>query len=106
LKVPPSEHLRSGRVFIHTELDEQGLAHAITTLGEDVFFCASDFPHEPKDEFPERLEALQARDDIPDTAKQKIMWDNPIRMYGLDEAQLRGAMPEPEAVIQARGTSS
>ncbi len=88
LKVPPSEHLRSGRIFIHTELGERGLAHAIQVLGEDIFFCASDYPHEPKDEFPEALEELAERPDIPETAKRKILWDNPIRMYGLDEKQL------------------
>lgn len=91
LKVPPSEHLGSGRIFIHTELKEEGLANAIRVLGEGVFFCASDYPHEPKEEFPEALEALAEREDIPESAKRKIVWDNPIRMYGLDEARLGAA---------------
>lgn len=88
LKALPSEHLQSGRIFIHTELEERGLARAIEDLNEDVFFCASDFPHEPKDEFPEAVEEFMGRADLADTAKRKILWDNPIRMYALDASQL------------------
>ena len=89
----PSEHLRSGRIFIHTELDEQGLPNAIRALGEDVFFCASDYPHEPKHEFEEAaLATLWAQPEIPATAKRKIVWENAIRMYRLDEAALITAL--------------
>lgn len=88
LKARPSEHLKSGRLFVHAELDEQGLAYAIDVLGEDAFFCASDYPHEPKHEFPAVVKAFRARPDIAESAKQKILWDTPLRMYGLDEAQL------------------
>jgi predicted TIM-barrel fold metal-dependent hydrolase len=91
LKCLPSEHLRSGRIFFHTELVERGLACAIAELGEDVFFCASDFPHEPKHEFIAVLDEFEERTDIPETVKPKILWDNPIRMYALDEAQLTHA---------------
>jgi uncharacterized protein len=96
LKVRPSEHLRSGRLFIHAELDEDGLANAIRVLGEDVFFCASDYPHEPKHEFLAVLEELAAREDVPATAKRKMLWDNPLRMYALDAASL-GAAPSRAA---------
>jgi predicted TIM-barrel fold metal-dependent hydrolase len=98
LKVPPSEHFKSGRMFIHTELGEEGLANAIRVLGEDLFFCASDYPHEPKEEFPEALEEFAERRDIPESAKRKIVWDNPIRMYNLDEAQLKAAAAKKAAV--------
>ncbi|HYU18072.1 MAG TPA: amidohydrolase family protein [Chloroflexota bacterium] len=98
VKAPPSEHLRSGRIFIHTELGEAGLANAIRVLGEEPFFCASDYPHEPKDEFPEALEEFAEREDIPESAKRKIRWDNPIRMYGLDEATLTASARSSQAV--------
>ena len=88
LKLPPSEHIRGGRIFFHTELGEAGLAWAIQQTREDIFFCASDFPHEPKDEFPEALEELAERSDLSDSAKRKIVWDNPIRMYALNAAEL------------------
>ncbi len=91
LKVRPSEHLRNGRVFLHAELDEQGLGYAIRVLGEDAFFCASDYPHEPKQDFLEVLDELDAREDVPATAKRKMLWDNPLRMYALDAAELTAA---------------
>jgi predicted TIM-barrel fold metal-dependent hydrolase len=99
LKVPPSEHLRSGRIFVHTELGEAGLAYAVQRFGDDLFFCASDYPHEPKEEFPEALEEFAARSDVSDATRRKIVWDNPIRMYGLDEAALRRATASETAAI-------
>jgi predicted TIM-barrel fold metal-dependent hydrolase len=97
LKVAPSEHLRSGRIFVHTELGEEGLAHAVQKFGDELFFCASDYPHEPKEEFPEALEAFAARTDISDPTRRKIVWDNPIRLYGLDEARLAHASQPAQA---------
>lgn len=86
LKVSPSEHLASGRLYFHTELGEAGLAWAVQRVRDDVFFCASDFPHEPKEEFPEGVEHLLARDDLSERAKRNILWETPLRMYGLREA--------------------
>ena len=87
----PSEHLSSGRIFLHTELGERGLATGIEQFGEDIFFCASDYPHEPKHEFPEAIDEFMERVDVPETAKRKILWDNPIAMYRLDESRLRSS---------------
>lgn len=98
LKVPPSEHLKSGRVFIHSELDEQGLAYCIQVLGEDAFVCASDFPHEPRHEFPEGLDELEKRQDLSDSAKRKLTWDNTVRMYALNEAEVIAATPSASGV--------
>jgi predicted TIM-barrel fold metal-dependent hydrolase len=92
LKVPPSEHLKGGRIYFHTELHERALADAIKALGrDDVFFSASDYPHEPKDEYPEKIEDFLERDDLSERAKRNVLWSNPIRMYGLDEAEVRAA---------------
>jgi predicted TIM-barrel fold metal-dependent hydrolase len=82
LKVRPSEHLASGRIFVHCELDERGLPAAIEVLGEDSLFAASDYPHEPKREFPENVARFLERGDLTDTQKTKILADNPRRMYG------------------------
>jgi predicted TIM-barrel fold metal-dependent hydrolase len=99
VKVKPSEHLRSGRVFIHTELEEEGLANAIRAFGEDAFICASDYPHEPKEEFPVVFEEFEERTDIPDSAKRKVLWDNPIRLFNLNEAEI-------SAVLERRVTAA
>jgi predicted TIM-barrel fold metal-dependent hydrolase len=97
IAVPPSAHLQSGRVYVHAELKERGLATAVQALGGDVFFAASDFPHEPKHEFLENLAYFEARPDVPAEVKRKILWDNPIRMYALDEADVRAAASQPAA---------
>ncbi len=92
LKCLPSEHLAGGRIFIHSELDEDGLAAAVAKLGRsDVFFSASDWPHEMKDEYPEKIEEFMAREDLPTGSQRKVLWDAPIRMYNFDEAELTKA---------------
>jgi predicted TIM-barrel fold metal-dependent hydrolase len=89
LKVKPSEHITSGRIFFHTELSEVGLGWAVQRTRDDIYFCASDFPHEPKDEFPEGIEELLERKDLSEEAKRKVLWDSSVRLYNLDEAELR-----------------
>jgi predicted TIM-barrel fold metal-dependent hydrolase len=90
LKRRPTEHLAGGQIFVHCELDELGLARAIDALGrDDIFFCASDYPHELKTEFPEKVKAFRERRDISEQAKRNILWHNPVRMYNLDETALR-----------------
>jgi uncharacterized protein len=88
LTVTPSEHIRGGRLFFHAELAERGLAWAVQETRDDIFFCASDYPHEPKDEFPEGLAALEARTDLTPEAKRNLVWNTPLRLYGLDEAMV------------------
>jgi uncharacterized protein len=88
VKKLPSEHLKGGQIYFHTELGERGLGRAIEDFGSEVFFAASDFPHEPKGDFPEGIEDLMDREDIPEHSKREILWSNPIRLYGLDEQEL------------------
>lgn len=83
ISTPPAEQLRSDRVFFHCELDEGLLPTAISALGDGQFFAASDFPHEPKHEFPEMIETFLARTDVANGAKRRILADNPRRLYGL-----------------------
>jgi predicted TIM-barrel fold metal-dependent hydrolase len=94
LKRLPSEHLAGGRIFFHTELDEAGLATAVARIGRsDIFFSASDYPHENKEEYPEKIEEFLSRADLSDAAKRNVLWGAPIRMYGLEEAALRASVP-------------
>jgi predicted TIM-barrel fold metal-dependent hydrolase len=89
LQCLPSEHLAGGRIFFHCELDEEGLAGAAAKLGRtDVFFSASDYPHENKDEYPEKIETFMARKDLPADSHRNVLWDAPMRMYALDESDL------------------
>lgn len=83
LKVMPSDHLRSGRIFIHCELEELGIARIVDLLRDDILFCATDFPHEPRSEFRENIEKFMAREDLSMETKRKITTENPRRMYPL-----------------------
>ena len=78
----PSEHLASGRIFIHCELSERLIPQVVELMGEGALFCASDYPHEPKHEFPEAIAAFLARADIGDSTKAAVLSENPRRMYG------------------------
>jgi hypothetical protein len=101
LKCLPSEHMTSGRIFYHAELGEVGLSWAVQRTRDDIFFCASDFPHEPKDEFPEGLEGLAERTDLTVEAKRNLVWSTPIRMYGLNEAELQRPSREAKTASAA-----
>jgi predicted TIM-barrel fold metal-dependent hydrolase len=83
LKVMPSDHLRSGRIFIHCELEELGIARIVELLRDDILFCATDFPHEPRSEFRENIEKFMARENLSMETKRKITTENPGRMYPL-----------------------
>lgn len=83
LKSLPSEQLRSDRIFFHCELDEAGLPVAVDALGPERFICASDFPHEPAQEFIDAVEAFWKRSDLSGATKAKILADNPRRLYRL-----------------------
>jgi len=52
-------------------------------LRDDILFCATDFPHEPRSEFHENIQKFMAREDVHAETKQKICFENPKRMYPL-----------------------
>jgi len=82
-KTLPSEHLKSGRIFIHCELEDRGIAQVAELLRDDILFCATDFPHEPRAEFRENIEKFLAREDVRVETKHHLMFENPKRMYPL-----------------------
>jgi predicted TIM-barrel fold metal-dependent hydrolase len=82
-KLLPSEHLKSGRIFIHCELEDRGIAQVSGLLRDDILFCATDFPHEPRSEFRENVAKFLAREDVSREIKYRIMTENPKRMYPL-----------------------
>lgn len=82
-KVLPSEHLKSGRIFIHCELEDRSIAEVARLLRDDILFCATDFPHEPRSEFRENIDKFIAREDVTAETKHNLMFENPKRMYPL-----------------------
>ncbi len=79
-----TEQVRDHPIYFHAELAErQVLPLALSVVGEDRLIYASDFPHEPDDEIMEVLEEFLAREDVSQSAKQKILCDNIEALYAL-----------------------
>ncbi len=74
------EYLRSGRVFICGEMEDTLMQEEIKLLGEDQLLYSSDYPHGEGRE--NAAQELLEREDISATQKQKILYDNPTRLFG------------------------
>ena len=98
LKAPPSDYMRSGRVYVSCEPEEKTLPYVAEWIGEDQILFPSDYPHWDSN-FPDSVKDLGERMDVSETLKRKIFFENPKRFYGLkvEEAQFRsqkaGATP-------------
>jgi predicted TIM-barrel fold metal-dependent hydrolase len=77
----PSEYLRSGRIFFGCEGNEKFLGRILDEVGEDLFIFSSDYPHADRTEGTARF--LLGRDDVPESARRKLLEDNGRRFYGL-----------------------
>ncbi|MBO3459799.1 amidohydrolase [Aetokthonos hydrillicola Thurmond2011] len=81
VRMKPSEYFRR-QCFIAIEPYEPYLAEIIQYIGSDNLIFGSDYPH--MDHKPNivkkiiELETLLSRETV-----QKIIWDNPVRFYGL-----------------------
>lgn len=82
LKKKPSEYMKGGQIYYHTELWESELPYAIRRVGEDQFLYASDYPHEP--DLAEAVGQFEKRKDLTDEAKRKILSDNAKRFYNME----------------------
>ena len=78
---PPQEYLRRGTLYISTEVEDALLPQVIELIGEDHIIFGSDMPHGDRERFAART--LLARTDLGDTAKRKILEENPRRLYRL-----------------------
>ena len=81
MKRKPLDYLRSGQVYVTCEVDDALLPHVLRLMGEEHVLYASDIPHADRDDFTVRT--LRERDDIPASAKAKILDQNPRRFYRL-----------------------
>lgn len=82
VKMKPSEYFRR-QCFVSIEPSEPYLHEIIKYIGCDNLILGSDFPH--MDHEPEVIEeAVGLQERLSKKTVQKILWDNPIRFYGLD----------------------
>jgi predicted TIM-barrel fold metal-dependent hydrolase len=78
---PPSDYLKSGRIFFGCEGNEPFLARVVEEVGEELFIYSSDYPHADRTEGTARY--LRERSDMPDSVRRKLLADNARRFYTL-----------------------
>lgn len=78
----PADYFREGRAYIACEADED-LNYLVHCIGEDGIVVASDYPHSDFSREDNVREAIMSRGDVPLRVREKILADNPQRLYGL-----------------------
>lgn len=78
---PPSEYLKSGRIFFGCEGNEPFLPRVIEEVGADYFIFSSDYPHADRTEGTARF--LKQREDLSPAVGRKLLEDNAREFYGL-----------------------
>ena len=99
LKKKPSDYIRGGNIFFTAEVEEGALPLFADYVRPDILLWASDFPHErDARQFGGDIPTLIERDDIPDSLKRSIFFDNTCRLYGFDS---NGENPRHKALAGA-----
>jgi predicted TIM-barrel fold metal-dependent hydrolase len=83
--LPPSEYFKR-QCFVSCEGEERLIGSFLELVGDDLLVTATDYPHpDVVGKFPERtMGDLLNRADLSDEVKHKIVFNNPVRLYGLD----------------------
>ena len=81
-EMTPIEYIRAGRIFIGFEVDDDLLPYMTGKYGTDCWVYASDIPHAHR--IPGSARYILDRDDLPQAAKQRILWEGTARLYGFD----------------------
>lgn len=83
LRHSPSEYVSSGRqIFFGIEAGERMLPQTMSTIGDDIFMYASDWPHWDH-EYPGSLEEVIGRADLSDGQRHNLLRGAACRCYGL-----------------------
>jgi predicted TIM-barrel fold metal-dependent hydrolase len=77
---PPSEYLKSGRIFFGCEGNEAFLGRVLADVGEDLFMYSSDYPHADRTQGTAKF--LTERSEIGHATRAKILEYNARRFYG------------------------
>ena len=81
-KMTPLEYIKAGRIFIGFEVDDELLPYMVNKYGTDCWVYASDIPHAHRKVDSPKF--VLNRDDLPESAKEKILWHGTAKLYGLD----------------------
>ena len=82
---PPSEHLRSGRVYFTAEGNERLLPTMLELLDNKCVMYASDFPHENNlDSVKHDIAEVDEDDRLPREARDNMLRHTALEFYGLN----------------------
>ena len=81
IRHPPSDYLKTGRIFFGCEGNEPVLGRVVEEVGEDLFMFSSDYPHADRTEGTARM--LRDRDDLPAPVRKKLLEGNSRNFYDL-----------------------
>jgi predicted TIM-barrel fold metal-dependent hydrolase len=97
LRMKPSDYFRR-QCWISTEVDERFTSQVVAAFGDGRVTLGSDYPH-GDGKFPRAIEEFLKVETLTEAQKRKVLWDNPVRLYGLErEAARLGAAPAEAAV--------
>jgi predicted TIM-barrel fold metal-dependent hydrolase len=84
---PPSFYFKR-QCFISSDPGEPYVRDVVRDVGDDYLLTATDYPHpDALEKFPDHTIGAVVDDPVlSETAKRKILWDNPARLYGLTAA--------------------
>jgi predicted TIM-barrel fold metal-dependent hydrolase len=83
LSLTPSEYF-ARQCTISSDPEDTLAAFTIARVGADHVMWASDFPH-PDAAFPDAVdEFLEVIRDVDDAARRAVLWETPLRFYGLE----------------------
>jgi predicted TIM-barrel fold metal-dependent hydrolase len=82
LSLKPSEYFKR-QCFVSAEVDERAARYVEDYFGTDVLVLGSDYPH-GDGSFPHAIADFVELDGLTDGAKRKALWDNPMRLYALE----------------------
>ncbi|MEE9607082.1 MAG: amidohydrolase family protein [Myxococcota bacterium] len=83
LTMNPSEYFKR-QCFVSAEVDERAAQYVVDAFGEGNLVVGSDYPH-GDGSFPHAIEAFIGVETLSEDAKRKALWDNPLRLYGLEK---------------------
>jgi uncharacterized protein len=81
LEKPPSEFFRSN-CYVSCEADEETVKYYVDWFGDDNVVFSTDYPHGDS-KYPHSVTAFMKLP-LSDESKQKILWDNWAKLYGID----------------------
>jgi uncharacterized protein len=76
------DYFKEGRVFVTCEADED-INSVVELIGEDSFVLGSDYPHGDPSRQEDMVAEFRERKDLSPRMVEKMLSNNPQRLYGL-----------------------